>query len=80
LLRLKLLPAGSATEPKNAIAWDRLGVALQARGLFNNETENAYRRAVELDPQFPVAYAHLARAHRMDVATRPNPCMNGPRS
>ena len=48
-------------EPKNALAWDRLGVALQARGLFNNETENAYRRAVELDPNFPVAYAHLAR-------------------
>ena len=48
-------------DPKNAVAWDRLGVALQARGLFNNETENAYRRAVELDPNFPVAYAHLAR-------------------
>jgi tetratricopeptide (TPR) repeat protein len=47
-------------EPKNAVAWDRLGVALQARGLFNNETEHAYRRAVELDPQFAVAYAHLA--------------------
>jgi tetratricopeptide (TPR) repeat protein len=50
-----------ALQPKNAVAWDRLGVALQARGLFNNETENAYRRAVELDPEFPVAYAHLAR-------------------
>lgn len=48
-------------QPKNAVAWDRLGVALQSRGLFNNETENAYRRAVELDPEFPVAYAHLAR-------------------
>jgi tetratricopeptide (TPR) repeat protein len=48
-------------QPKNAVAWDRLGVALQARGLFNNETENAYRKAVELDPNFPVAYAHLAR-------------------
>ena len=48
-------------QPKNAVAWDRLGVALQARGLFNNETESAYRRAVELDPEFPVAYAHLAR-------------------
>jgi tetratricopeptide (TPR) repeat protein len=48
-------------QPKSAIAWDRLGVALQSRGLFNNETENAYRRAVELDPEFPVAYAHLAR-------------------
>ena len=48
-------------DPKNAVAWDRLGVALQARGLFNNETEQAYRRAVELDADFPVAYAHLAR-------------------
>jgi tetratricopeptide (TPR) repeat protein len=47
--------------PKNAVAWDRLGVALQARGLVNNETESAYRKAVELDPQFAVAYAHLAR-------------------
>jgi tetratricopeptide (TPR) repeat protein len=48
-------------QPKNAVAWDRLGVALQSRGLLNNETESAYRRAVELDPEFPVAYAHLAR-------------------
>jgi len=48
-------------DPKNAVAWDRLGVALQSRGLFNNETENAYRKAVELDPEFAVAYAHLAR-------------------
>lgn len=48
-------------QPNSAVAWDRLGVALQARGVFNNETEHAYRRAVELDPEFPVAYAHLAR-------------------
>ena len=47
--------------PKNAVAWDRLGVALQSRGVWTNETEQAYRRAVELDPQFAVAYAHLAR-------------------
>lgn len=47
--------------PKEAVAWDRLGVALQSRGLFNNETENAYRKAVDLDPKFAVAYAHLAR-------------------
>ncbi len=50
-----------AAEPKNAVAWDRLGVALQARGVWSKETEHAYRRAVELDPQFAVAYAHLAR-------------------
>jgi len=48
-------------QPKSAIAWDRLGVALQSRGVFNAETESSYRRAVELDPEFPVAYAHLAR-------------------
>jgi protein O-GlcNAc transferase len=48
-------------QPKNAVAWDRLGVALQSRGVFNNETEHSYRRAVELDPEFAVAYAHLAR-------------------
>ena len=48
-------------DPKNAVGWDRLGVALQARGLDNSETEHSYRRAIELDPQFAVAYAHLAR-------------------
>jgi tetratricopeptide (TPR) repeat protein len=48
-------------DPKNAVGWDRLGVALQARGLANKETEHSYRRAIELDPQFAVAYAHLAR-------------------
>src|SRR4030095_11349763 len=48
-------------DPKNAVGWDRLGVALQARGLLNSETEHSYRRAIELDPQFAVAYAHRAR-------------------
>lgn len=48
-------------QPNNAVAWDRLGVALQTRGSFSTETERAYRRAVELDPEFAVAYAHLAR-------------------
>lgn len=48
-------------QPRNAVAWDRLGAALQSRGVFNNETEHSYRRAVELDANFPVAYAHLAR-------------------
>jgi len=43
------------------VGWDRLGVALEARGLANSETEHSYRRAIELDPQFAVAYAHLAR-------------------
>lgn len=49
-------------DPKNAVGWDRLGVALQARAITNSETEHSYRRAIEMDPQFAVAYAHLARA------------------
>jgi tetratricopeptide (TPR) repeat protein len=48
-------------DPQNAVGWDRLGVALQARSLLNSETEHSYRRAIDLDPQFAVAYAHLAR-------------------
>lgn len=61
-------------QPKNAVAWDRLGVALQARGLFNNETENAYRRAVELDPESAVAYAHLAHVlNRMGRTSEAEP-------
>ena len=61
-------------QPRNAVAWDRLGVALQARGLFNNETENAYRRAVEVDPEFAVAYAHLARVlNRMGKTSEAQP-------
>lgn len=51
-------------DPKNAVAWDRIGVALQSRGQFTSDTEHAYRRAVELDPQFAVGYAHLARVLR----------------
>jgi tetratricopeptide (TPR) repeat protein len=48
-------------QPDNAVAWDRLGIALQTRNLLNSETEHCYRRAITLDPQFAVAYAHLAR-------------------
>ena len=61
-------------DPKNAVAWDRLGVAIQSRGTFNAETEHAYRRAVELDPQFAVAYAHLGRVlRRMGKADEASP-------
>ena len=61
-------------DPKNAAGWDRLGVALQMRGIVNSETEHSYRRAIELDPQFAVAYAHLARAlSRMNRYTEASP-------
>src|SRR5213075_1848203 len=38
-------------------------------GLTNSETEHSYRRAIELDSQFAVAYAHLARM--LNRARRP---------
>jgi tetratricopeptide (TPR) repeat protein len=50
--------------PTNAIAFDRLGVAKMVRSIFNNETEAAFRRAIELDPNFVVARVHLARVLR----------------
>ena len=46
--------------PNSAIAFDRLGVAMTARGIFNNDAEAAFRHAMELDPNFVVAQVHLA--------------------
>ncbi len=51
-------------QPNNPVAFDRLGVAMTARGIFNKDTEAAFRRAVELDPNFVVAQVHLARVLR----------------
>jgi tetratricopeptide (TPR) repeat protein len=48
-------------DPKNAVGWDRLGVAMEVRNLLNSECEHSYRRAIMLEPDFAVAYAHLAR-------------------
>ena len=48
-------------DPKLAVGWDRLGVALQARAIYNSETEHSHRRAIELDPQLAVAYVHLGK-------------------
>lgn len=51
-------------QSSNALAYDRLGAALEARGLATTDIEQAYRRAIELDAQFAVAYVHLARLLR----------------
>jgi tetratricopeptide (TPR) repeat protein len=51
-------------EPASSVAFDRLGVAMVARGIINNETEAAFRRSMELDPNFVVAQVHLARVLR----------------
>lgn len=58
--------------PTNAIGFDRLGVAMTARGIYNADAEAAFRRATELDPNFVVARVHLAgvlfRLNRGDEA------------
>jgi tetratricopeptide (TPR) repeat protein len=51
-------------QPNNAVAFDRLGVAMVARGIVNADTEAKFRHAVELDPNFVVAQVHLARVLR----------------
>ncbi|HVS80475.1 MAG TPA: tetratricopeptide repeat protein [Pyrinomonadaceae bacterium] len=51
-------------QPNNGVAFDRLGVAMVARGIFNSDAEAAFRRALELDPNFVVAQVHLARVLR----------------
>lgn len=50
--------------PDNAIAYDQLGVSLELRGLIGAETRAAYEKAIELEPGFALAYAHLARLMR----------------
>ena len=50
--------------PENAVAYDQLGVALELRGIVSEETQNAYRQAIRLEPGFALAYAHLGRLLR----------------
>ncbi|HVG34641.1 MAG TPA: tetratricopeptide repeat protein [Pyrinomonadaceae bacterium] len=61
-------------QPGNATGYDRLGVALETRGVVSPDTEAAYRRSVELDPQWAVAHVHLAHLLRkMNRASEADP-------
>jgi tetratricopeptide (TPR) repeat protein len=51
-------------QPTSAVAFDRVGAALIARGIFNEEAETALKKALELDPNYVVAQVHLARVLR----------------
>jgi superkiller protein 3 len=51
-------------DSNNAFAYDQLGVALELRGIISAETQNAYRRAIQLEPDFALAFAHLGRLYR----------------
>lgn len=48
----------------NAFAYDQLGVALELRGIISGETQNAYQKAIQIEPEFALAYAHLGRLYR----------------
>jgi len=48
-------------DANSALAADQLGVALELSGELGSETENAYRRSIQLDSDFAPAYAHLGR-------------------
>ena len=45
----------------NGIAYDQLGTALELQGKIGGETENAYRKAIDLAPGYALPYAHLGR-------------------
>lgn len=47
--------------PSNAIVYHLLGTVLELRGVLNEETENAYKKAIQLEPDFALPYAHLSR-------------------
>ena len=50
--------------PANALAFDQLGVSLELRGFIGAEAEDAYRKAIILDPSFAPPHAHLGRLLR----------------
>lgn len=56
--------------PANALALDQLGVSLELRGFIGEETENAYRKAIQMDPSFAPPHAHLGRLLRRRGLTK----------
>ncbi len=51
-------------DARNPIAYDQLGLALELRGVINDETQSAYRKAIELDSNYALPYAHLGKLMR----------------
>ena len=60
----KLARQAIKLDPKNAVGYDQLGVALELQGKIGDETQNAYNKSIEIDPNFALAYAHLGRLLR----------------
>lgn len=60
----KLARMAIKLDGENAVADDQLGVALELQGKIGDETQNAYKKAIQIDPNFALAYAHLGRLLR----------------
>ncbi len=60
----KLARQAIKLDGENAVADDQLGVALELQGKIGDETQNAYQKAIQIDPNFALAYAHLGRLLR----------------
>ncbi|MCP4204792.1 MAG: tetratricopeptide repeat protein [bacterium] len=63
-LALEWLEAATQVDPNLPDAWANYGVALRRNGQLR-EAEAAYRRAVELDPNFFPGYQNLVALYRM---------------
>lgn len=66
----KLARKAIQMDSQNAFAYDQLGVALELRGIISDETRNAYNRAIEIEPEFALAHAHLGRLLYRNGKTR----------
>ncbi|CAN5294317.1 hypothetical protein BH20ACI1_BH20ACI1_16770 [soil metagenome] len=60
----KLARQAIKLDQKNAVGYDQLGVALELQGKIGDETQNAYKKSIQTDPTFALAYAHLGRLMR----------------
>jgi tetratricopeptide (TPR) repeat protein len=56
-------------DANNPIAHDQLGVSLEMQGAIGLETKTAYLKAIEFDPAYALAFAHLGRLYRRNGST-----------
>lgn len=66
----KLARKAIELSPKTALGFDQLGVSMELRGQIGQQTETAYRKALQLDDSFAPAYAHLGRLLRRRGSNR----------
>lgn len=66
----KLARRAIELSPRSALGFDQLGVSMELRGLIGQQTETAYRKALQIDDSFAPAYAHLGRLLRRRGAVK----------